>query len=93
VPQNVQVMTIFTPILATAEEACGRVTYTDFHVANAMNSALLFPAECPSSALSPQEKILEFMILDLNSCAVSSRPPPTMPPPPPAPPLPPDCLP
>jgi len=94
VPQNVQVMTMFTPIRATPEEACGRVTYADFHVADAMNSALLFPAECPSSVLSPQEKILEFMILDLNSCAPSLRPPPTMPPPPPPPPLPPaDCLP
>jgi hypothetical protein len=85
-PENVQAMTMSTPLQAMPNEICGRVTYTDFHVANTQNANLLFPAECSSAPLTPQEKILEFMILDLNSCTLSNH---GGPPPPPGPPHPP----
>jgi hypothetical protein len=86
-PPLVQHMTVDMPVLATPDKVCGRVIYSDFHVANAMNQTLTFPAECPTSDLTAQEKILAFMVLDLAACV--ALPPPTHPPPPPPPPIPP----
>jgi len=91
-PMVVQHMTIDTPVLVPQDpdKVCGRVIYSDFHVANASNQSLTFPAECLMPDLSPQEKILEFMLFDLASCIGIDRPPPLPPPlPPPPPPLPP----
>jgi hypothetical protein len=89
-PSVVQHMSIETPVNATPDQGCGRVIFSDFHVANsASNSSLTFPAECPSNELTPQEKMLEFMLLDLSAC-VSLTPgkgPPPPPPPPPDPPF------
>jgi hypothetical protein len=91
-PIIVQHMTIDTPVIVPQDpdKVCGRVVYSDFHVANAQNGALTFPAECPTNDLVPQEKILEFMLFDLASCIGIDKPPapPPLPPPPP-PPLPP----
>jgi hypothetical protein len=81
-PPIVQHMTVDTPVNAPPDTSCGRVIYSDFHVTNAMNQALTFPAECPTLDLSPQEKILEFMMLDLATCTMSDPPPPPPPPPP-----------
>jgi hypothetical protein len=81
-------MTVEMPIVADPDKLCGRVIYSDFHVANAINMGLTFPAECNSAPLTAQEKILTFMLLDLaspSSC-IAIPPPPTMPPPPPPPP-------
>ena len=54
---------------------CGRVVYSDFHVESQQTSAsytnILFPNECPggpTGVMSPQEKLLEFMLLNLTSC-------------------------
>ncbi len=47
---------------------CGRVLYSDFHVADALASGATFPAECLAEPLTPQEKTLEFMLFDLSSC-------------------------
>jgi hypothetical protein len=87
-PPLVQQMVIDTPVAATPDQLCGRVIYSDFHVANAVNDQLTFPAECPTTDLTPQEKILEFMLLDLSSCTSTKGPPPPPPiePPPPLPP-------
>jgi hypothetical protein len=81
-PPIVQHMVVDTPVAATQDKVCGRVIYSDFHVADAMNGNLTFPAQCPTNDLSPQEKILEFMLFDLASCIG----PTTLPPPPPPPP-------
>jgi hypothetical protein len=90
-PENVQVLGMFTPVGEPAD-ICGRVFYTDFHVADAMNSGLQFPAECSSAPLTAQEKVLEFMILELANCMgwvgpTKGRPPPITIPPPPLPPV------
>jgi len=92
-PALVQHMTVDTPVLVPPDpdRVCGRVIYSDFHVANATNMGLTFPAECPTADLTPQEKILEFMLFDLSSCVGGSGtppPPPPLPPPPPPPPPP-----
>jgi hypothetical protein len=65
--------TFDTPVGQSAQ--CGHAIFSDFHVNNqGSTNASFFPDECDSSALTPQERILEFMIWDLQSC---------VPPPPP----------
>ena len=52
--------------------SCGRVVYSDFHVesqqTNTSYNGVTFPAECPTGGMTPQEKLLEFMLFDLTSC-------------------------
>ncbi len=66
--------TFDTPVGAAATSQCGRVLYDDFHVENAENNpttGATFPAECSSAAMTPQEKMLEFMLFDLGSCVAA----------------------
>lgn len=47
---------------------CGRVLFSDFHVQDAQEHDKVFPAQCNKLPMTPQEKLLEFMIFDLGSC-------------------------
>jgi hypothetical protein len=91
-PTTVQHLTFNTPLGVPEANQCGRVLFSDFHVTNAelpMSGPLpVFPEECSDSPLTPQEKVLEFMLLDLASCVQPVVPPPPPPPvrPPAAPP-------
>ncbi len=68
-------MTFNTPVGAMAQNQCGRVVFSDFHVENAGNNGpFTFPAECPAGAMTPQEKLLEFMLFDLSSCVTPDIP-------------------
>jgi hypothetical protein len=67
-PVIVQQMSVAAPVNAPPYSQCGRVIYSDFHVANADNGTLTFPNECLTDALTAQEKILEFILLDLAAC-------------------------
>lgn len=59
----------------TGNNSCGRVVFSDFHVANAStNSTVAFPNECTGGAMSAQEKVLEFLLFDLASCGVTIPP-------------------
>ncbi|HEY7954032.1 MAG TPA: hypothetical protein VII38_02030, partial [Polyangia bacterium] len=62
--------TFNTPVLNPPATQCGRVVYSDFHVENSGGSQnVTFPKECGANApLTPQEKLLEFMLFDLTSC-------------------------
>ncbi len=61
--------TFNTPVGAMPDNQCGRVLFSDFHVNTSASGKGGFPAECGKAApLTPQEKILEFMIFDLTSC-------------------------
>ena len=82
-PASVQHFTVDTPVSSAPDRVCGRVAYSDFHVANGNNELLTFPAECNMTNLSPQESVLEFMLLDLASCTGTTTPPSVPPPPPP----------
>src|SRR5262249_2127152 len=72
--------TFNTPVGAAPSAQCGRVLYDDFHVYDTENpptsGATVFPSECPATGtpLTPQEKLLEFMIFDLAS-SVCTPPP------------------
>jgi hypothetical protein len=74
-PANVQYMTINTPVEEAENVAalCGRLVHTDLHVTAGMGSDSSdmdtpFPGGCTTDDLSPQEKALEFILLDLGSC-------------------------
>jgi len=60
--------TFDTPWGAAPANQCGRVLYSDFHVEDASTNGTTFPNECTSTEMTPQEKMLEFMIFDLGSC-------------------------
>ena len=47
---------------------CGRVLFSDFHVQDVHEYDKVFPAQCDGTPLTPQEKLLEYMIFDLGSC-------------------------
>jgi hypothetical protein len=78
---TVQHMTFNTPFKAATSALCGRVLFSDFHVANVSTStATHFPAECNTNPLTAQEKVLEFMLFDLASCVNGDNLPPPVPP-------------
>jgi hypothetical protein len=73
-PQATMHMTFNTPVGAPAAQQCGRVLYDDFHVEESTTFAQNFPGECVAGAMTPQEKLLEFMIFDLGSCITPDIP-------------------
>lgn len=68
-PSTIQHYTFNTPVGTAADQQCGKVLFSDFHVNNAMAAmGMAFPRECTAGPLTPQEKVLEFMMFDLASC-------------------------
>jgi N-acetylneuraminic acid mutarotase len=65
-------LTFNTPIGAASANQCGRVVFSDFHVEDRSSDVTkdkVYPAECDATlAMTPQEKLLEFMMFDLASC-------------------------
>jgi hypothetical protein len=59
-------MTFDTPIGAANQ--CGRVLFNEYHVENPTIALAgkAFPAECPSGAMTPQEKLLEYSLFNLS---------------------------
>jgi len=54
-----------TPIGATNQ--CGRVLYNEYHVENGSSSpTTYFHTECSAGAMTPQEKLLEYMLFELT---------------------------
>jgi len=65
-----------TPVGADADNVCGRVLYSAFHVAVGQSTgSSYFPYHCSTGALTAQEKVLEFMLFDLSSCVSVGDPP------------------
>ncbi|MCS6898437.1 MAG: hypothetical protein RMJ98_01385, partial [Myxococcales bacterium] len=72
-------LTFDTPLNVAPNNKCGRAVFSDFHVYNATSatSRQAYPNQCPNTAMTPQEKLLEYMIFDLSSCV--GAPPPAPP--------------
>jgi hypothetical protein len=65
-PQDFQ---FTTPQEVVKEERCGKVVFSDMHVASGSTSSSSgFPMGCAASAMSPQEKALAFMLFDIATC-------------------------
>jgi len=63
------------PPVTPPPEQCGRVLFSDYHISGTSSSGT-FPSYCSSTALTPQEKVLEFLLFDLTSCVAPLSPPP-----------------
>lgn len=71
---TIQHFTFNTPVGAGSSAQCGRVVFSDFHVADVRSEGKKFPKECKGSTLSTQERLLEFMLFDLASCITPDKP-------------------
>lgn len=70
-------LTFNTPWGAQPQNQCGRVLFSSFHVTtNSSTGGSNFPNECNNSPMTPQEKVLAFMLFDLTSCITPDQPPP-----------------
>jgi hypothetical protein len=69
-------LTYDTPRNVATSSQCGRVVFSDFHVYDASTNNVSFPNECSNGSMSPQEKLLEYMLFDLASCVGNTPPPP-----------------
>ncbi len=66
--------TFNTPVTDGTGGSCGRFVYSDFHVSNGQPEAT-FPANCTDrDTMTPQEKVLEFMLFDLSACVTPYEP-------------------
>jgi len=66
-PQNFQ---FTTPNEVNKDDRCGKVVFSDMHVASGSTSSSSegFPGGCSAGTLSAQEKALAFMFFDVASC-------------------------
>jgi hypothetical protein len=73
---TVQVMSFQAPVGAEPALQCGRVVFADLHVAAPDRSApdRPFPSGCGAGPLSPQERLMEFLLFDHSACVVADSP-------------------
>ncbi len=67
---SVQYLSFTTPLSEPIDNRCGKVVMSDIHVSTGDDSAggLRFPGGCTTTGLTPQEKVLAFMIFDIAGC-------------------------
>ncbi len=80
-PSAVQHYTFNTPVSAAEDQQCGRVVFSSFHVTASTpgtfphTGGMAFPRECATAPLTPQEKVIVFMLFDAASCITPDIPP------------------
>jgi hypothetical protein len=68
---GVQIFQFNTPVEGPADQACGRVVFSDMHVSadsQSNSGGNGFPVLCSDGPLTPQEKALAFMFFEIGSC-------------------------
>ncbi len=67
---SVQYYQFTTPLTVDEAQRCGKVVFSDIHVSagDSSSSSTQFPNGCTTTTMSPQEKVLAFMIFDIASC-------------------------
>lgn len=67
---SVQDLEFTTPVDQPPESRCGKVVFSDMHVASGSTSSstTAFPGGCATGDLTPQEKALAFIFFDIASC-------------------------
>lgn len=75
---NTQSYTFNTPTNVPEKDQCGRVYFSSFHIGSGRSQTGTFPGACRMKALTPQERVLEFMLFDLTSCVRSDAEPPVI---------------
>ena len=68
--ESVQNVLFTTPIEEPAGQRCGKVVFSDMHVASGQSSEPdePFPGGCNSDPLTAQEKALAFIFFDISTC-------------------------
>ena len=68
--QSVQNVLFTTPIEEPSDNRCGKVVFSDMHVASGSSSKsnTPFPGGCSTGALTAQEKALAFIFFDISTC-------------------------
>ncbi len=67
---SVQDALFTTPLDVPPDQRCGKVVFSDMHVASGSSSPAngTFPTQCSAADLTPQEKALAFIFFDISSC-------------------------
>jgi len=67
---SVQDLQFTTPLDQPADQRCGKVVFSDMHVASGSTSSstVPYPGGCSTAAMTPQEKALAFIFFDIASC-------------------------
>ncbi|MCX5745179.1 MAG: carboxypeptidase regulatory-like domain-containing protein [Proteobacteria bacterium] len=67
---SLQDLEFTTPQSAAPADRCGKVVFSDMHVASGSSSSsgTPFPGGCLTGDLTPQEKALAFIFFDISSC-------------------------
>ncbi len=67
---SVQDALFTTPIDLPEDQRCGKVVFSDMHVASGSSSSAgtPFPGSCAATDLTAQEKALAFIFFDISAC-------------------------
>lgn len=66
-PTKTKYLSFNAPVGMKPENQCGKGVFSDIHVSAGTNASTI-PTTCGNADLSPQEKALLFLLMDLSSC-------------------------